>query len=158
MISFAWEPLSSLLDDGLAAMVERHWHEVGVYKDKMPLSVDWERYYDIEAKGILKVLAARDGEELVGYASYMIMPHLHYSQTVHALNDAIFVYPERRGLGVKMIRAAEKLLAALYPAQWVRIIYHIKTGVEAERGTFLPVFERMGYTAFETCADKMVKG
>lgn len=152
----AWEPLDALLDDGLAEIVAKHWNEVGVHMADVPLAVDWDRYYRLEADGILKLMAARRGEELVGYASYLVMPHLHYSTTLHAMNDAIFVDPSVRGLGIKLIRAAEKGLAELARPRPIRILYHAKLHVEKERGTLARVFEALGYKAFETSHDKVV--
>jgi len=153
----AWEPLAALLDDGLHAIVEKHWHEVGVHKEDVPLSVDYEKYRTLEAQGILKLISARQGDRLVGYASFLVLPHLHYSRTLHALNDAIFVDPAVRGAGIKLIREAERGLADMARPGSVRIVYHVKHAVEAERGTLGPVFERLGYRAFETCFDRVVR-
>lgn len=158
--SYGWEPLACLLDDGLAECVERHWREVGVHMDDVPLACDWDKYEDLERKGILRVIAARRGSELVGYASFMVMPHLHYSTTLHAMNDAIWVQPERRGIGIGLIKAAERALREVAKERGydrVRVLYRAKLHVEAERGTLGPVFERLGYRAFETEYDKIVR-
>lgn len=157
MHSLAWEPLDALLDDGLADIVARHWAEVGMHKEDVPLAVDWERYYRLEADGILKLMAARQDDRLVGYASFLVMPHMHYSTTLHAMNDAIYVDPDVRGVGIKLIRAAEKALAELARPKPVRILYHAKLHVEKERGTLARVFEALGYKAFETSHDKVVR-
>jgi GNAT superfamily N-acetyltransferase len=101
---------------------------------------------------------ARRGEKMVGYSSYMVLPHLHYSKTLHAMNDAIFVMPKERGAGIGLIRAAERALAEIARPGYVRIIYHAKLHVESERGTLARVFERLGYSAFETSHDKVVRG
>ena len=158
-LSFDWEPVSVLLDEGLAAIVEAHWREVGVHKDEVPLDVDWAGYQLDEDLGLLKLLAARRSDKLIGYASYYVRPHRHYKSTLHAGNDAIFVLPEERGAGIALIRAAETMLAQLawptYP--YIRILYHAKMALEADRGTYAKVFERLGYSAFETTHDKVVK-
>lgn len=155
---YAWEPLAALLDDGLEAMiVQNHWPEVGVHKDIVSVAIDWPKYRRLEADNILYVMGVRRGGELVGYASYTVMPHLHYSTTLHAMNDAIFVQPEVRGAGIGLIRAAERALARVASPNWIRIIYHAKLEVAAERGTFARVFERLGYKAFETSHDKLVR-
>lgn len=146
-----------LLDDGLAAVVEKHWQEVRMHADRMPLAVNWAKYRDLERLGILKVMAARQDDRLVGYASFMVMPHLHYAETIHAMNDAIYVDTEVRGVGIGLIRACEKALAELGEGQWVRILYHAKIHVEQERGGFGRVFNALGYQAFETTHDKLVR-
>jgi GNAT superfamily N-acetyltransferase len=153
-----WDTVQGLLDEGLAALVAEHWKEVGVHKDAVPLDVDWEGYQLDEENGLLKIIAARRGDRLIGYASYYVLPHRHYRSTLHALNDAIFVLPGERGAGIALIRAAERLLAAAarpYCSR-IRIIYHAKRHVEADRGGFARVFERLGYDCFETSHDKVV--
>lgn len=156
-LTFGWEPLAVLLEDGLAAIVCAHWDEVAVHPDKMPLAVDWDKYQDLEDKGILKVMGARRGDKLIGYSSFMVMPHLHYSTTLHAANDAIYVDPAERGVGIKLIRESERALAELAKPGWCRILYHAKFHVEAGRGTLAKVFDKLGYNGFETVHDKMVK-
>lgn len=158
--SFGWEPIEDLLKDGIADMVADHWEEVGVHKRDVPLSVDWDKYLAMERMGIIKVFAARRRGKLVGYSSFVIIPHLHYSTTLHATSDAIYVDQSRRGLGVRMIIRSEAAIAD--HARWlgyehVRVIYHVKTEVEADRGTLAKVFERLGYKMFETCHDKIVR-
>lgn len=180
-LAFAWEPLAALLDDGLDAMVKGHWREVGVHQDAMPVDVDWEKYHDLERSGALRLMGARQDAELVGYSSFIVVPHLHYVTTRHALNDAIYVVPKARGeIGVRLVVEAERALVA----EGVRrIVYHAKehirlgTGdsldmietlveLEAEYGIKIPqdatgdtvgaVLEALGYASFEICYDKMV--
>lgn len=156
-ITFEWSPLAEALDEGLEAIVRAHWDEVGVHKDTVPLACDWDKYQELEDKDILKLMLARRGEKLVGYASYLVLPHLHYCTTLHASNDAIYVDPEERGLGIRLIRAAEKALVKFAAPHYIRILYHAKKHVEAERGTLSRVFEKLGYVAFETSHDKVLK-
>lgn len=150
-----WEPLSVLLDDGLEALVREHWEEVGVHKDKMPLACDWERYQEVEDKGILQILAARREGILTGYNSFCVLPHLHYRTTITALNDAIFVPRRHRisGVGVRLVERAEIDLATRYSPGWVRIVYHDKANLEYLR----PLMERRGYGHVESIYDKMVR-
>lgn len=157
-LTFEWEPLAGLLDEGLAAMItEQHWPEVGVHKDQVPVAIDWDKYQKMEDDGLLYLMSARRGADLIGYASYFVMPHMHYCTTLHALNDAIFVLPGHRGAGVRLIMAAERALAQVAAPNWIRIIYHAKLHVEVERGTLARVFDRLGYKAFETNHDKVVR-
>lgn len=153
--AIAWEPLASLLDDGMADLVREHWEEVGVHKDEMPLAVDWDKYQRLEDEGMLRVLGARRGKRLVGYNSFMVMPHIHYSGTMHALGDAIFVTtPARRsGVGVRLIQVAERLLAEIARPGYVRIVYHDKAHLEL----LGPTLRKLGYGAIETVYDKVVR-
>jgi len=144
------------MDDGLPDLVERHWQEVGVYRDLMPLSVDWDQYLALADKGILRVVGARLRGDLIGYASYMVMPHIHYSATMHIMGDGIFVTKDHRasGAGVSMIDKAERDIPAEFAGRWVRIWYHDKAFLE-----YLgPVLKKRGYSHVENCWDKMVRG
>lgn len=154
---FRWASLAEAVDAGLPAMVKRHWDEVGVHKEDVPVDVDWAGYADLEDRGILRLMTAWRGDVLVGYASFLVMPHLHYKSTLHALNDAVFVEPGHRGVGVQMIAKAEEALALVAAPGCVRITYHVKHHVEADRGTFATVFARRGYQPFETVYDKVVR-
>lgn len=134
--AFAWEPLDALLDDGIAEAVEAEWREVAAHKGDMPLAVDWGQYRKLEAAGILKVMALREDDRLVGFNSFMVMPHLHYSQTIHAMNDAIYVRPDSRGLsGLRLILGAERALRAFAAPRPIRVIYYTKETVILRRGS-----------------------
>jgi GNAT superfamily N-acetyltransferase len=150
-----WEPLALLRDDGLEDLIVAHHAEVGLHKEVMPLAVDWEQYHKLETLGMLKLAAARAGEALVGYASWLWLPHLHYAETIHASNDAVYMRPEWRGAGVRLMRECEQRLTADAVPKPVRILYHIKLDVEAARGTIGRVLERRGFKAFETCYDRI---
>lgn len=156
-ITFEWSPLAEALDGGLEAIVKAHWDEVGVHKDTVPLACDWDKYQELEDKDVLKLMLARRGDRTVGYASYLVFPHLHYCTTLHAMNDAIYVDPEERGLGIRLIRAAERALVELATPNYIRILYHAKKHIEADRGTLSKMFEKLGYAAFETSHDKVLK-
>jgi GNAT superfamily N-acetyltransferase len=157
-VRIGWESLQNLLDAGLADMVRAHWEEVAVYKAEMPLSVDWDRYRIMEQQGLLKLVGARAASgRLLAYASFVVMPHLHYSETLHAGNDAIYVDPTMRGLGIRFIRETERLLADFAAPNWIRILYRAKFHVAADRGTFSRVYEHLGYVPMETTLDKLVR-
>ena len=156
-VSFHEETLDALLDDGLEGHVLAHWREVGVWKDRMPLAVDWPKYQRLEEDGTLKLFSLRRGERLVAYSSFLCQPGLHYATTLHCLNDAVYVKKAERGAGLLLIRETEKALARHAAPGWARIIYHVKVRLEAERGTYGRVFEHLGYTPFEQTYDKMVR-
>ncbi|HEX9472508.1 MAG TPA: GNAT family N-acetyltransferase [Bradyrhizobium sp.] len=156
-LSIAWEPLAGLLDDGLADLVRAHWEEVGVHKDKMPLDVNWKKYQDQEDARVLRILAARLDDKLIGYSSFIVVGgHLHYWSTPHAHGDAIYVDKALRhtGAGIALIDRAETDLKAEFAPGYVRILYHDKAFLE-----FLgPVLRKRGYTHQENIWDKMAGG
>lgn len=131
-VALAWEPLAELLEDGLAARVEAHWQEVGRNKDLIPWSVDWAKYQALEDQSVLRILAARSpAGKLLGYNAFFVQPHLHYSTTRFAINDAIYLTPGERGstgIGVRLILEAERGLKP-QDGSVVKIVYHAKTYV-----------------------------
>lgn len=66
-----------------------------------------EQYETLAEMGMLHALGAYDGEELVGFISYLLTPMTHFSACA-ATTESLFLSPEyRRGLlGVRLIKAA----------------------------------------------------
>lgn len=153
-LALEWEPLAVLLDDGLEGLVRAHHAEVGVYKDEMPLDCNWEAYQGSENSGMLRILAARLGGKLIGYNSFMVLRHMHYWSTWHALGDAIFVDRDHRktGAGIQLIDRAERDLAKEVAPNKIRFIYHDKAFLDYLR----PILTKRGYTHQENILDKMV--
>ena len=104
----------------LLPLFESHWHELGPYKDKMPLSPDVELYSYLEAQGALLTLTARQDGRLVGYIICAVKRGLHYSKTTQAITDIPYVAPSvrGRGVGVRLFLAAEAELKARKVGPW----------------------------------------
>lgn len=152
----AWEPLSALLDDGLAGLVMAHHAEVGVFKKEMPLDVDWEGYRKQEHLGFLRVLSARVEGRLIGYNAFLVMPgHLHYKTTPHAMSDAIYVMPDHRrsGAGPMLIAKAEADIIADYAPRFVRFVYHDKAFLDYLRSVLI----KMNYEHQENIYSKIAR-
>jgi GNAT superfamily N-acetyltransferase len=109
--TFQRESLSDGLKADLAPLMAAHWAEVAPYRD-IALDVDWPLYDAIERAGALRVYTARREGVILGYASFIVRPHLHYRQHVYATCDALYLLPEERGhtLAARLIGyAAESL-------------------------------------------------
>ncbi len=127
------ESIADARRSGLEELQHAHWREVAVDQNEIPLSVDWKRYEELEQKGLLFALGMRDGSKLVGYNAFYVVPHLHYSTTIFAFNDVIYVAPEYRGLdGVRLILEAERQLAATCKAD--KVVYHSKDDIQFAAG------------------------
>lgn len=149
MIRVEWEPIARLLDDGIEDLTTRHWSEVALDQDVIPLAPDWARMAELEASGTFKILGARRSGRLVGYSAFLIAKSLHYRLTTHALNDVIFVDPDERagGPGLRLIRRAEQLLTAeVKPGEIIKILYHTKLHTPVMVGDILG---RIGYSKIE---------
>lgn len=97
---------------GLAALLEAHVAELATYPDLMRLSPDWDRYQALDEAGVLVLLWAWRGDELVGYACTIVTPHLHYSDLVVASNDVLYVLPEHRASRVGLALMRETMTRA----------------------------------------------
>lgn len=94
----------------LRPLLEGHWDELALNKDKAPLSPQYGVYLEKEDRGeILYVTLRREGE-LVGYFVGFVAPGLHYSTCLTLIMDIMYVVPEHRGDGggLTLCRAVEK--------------------------------------------------
>lgn len=153
-LQFRWDTMDRLMRGGIANLVREHWELVGWHKDVMPLDVDWSEYFELERRKIFYGLAVRLDGVLIGYNVFFCRRHMHYSGTMHALSDAIFVTKAHRssGAGYQLIARAERELPDLVKEPRVRVIYHDKADLE-----YLgPTLARMGYMHSENIWEKMV--
>lgn len=88
-------------------LVVAHWREAGFDFEPQPDAAAYQRLSDA---GILFALVAQEGDEVVGYCTVIISPHLHNPAVVVAASDAIFVLPDaRKGTTAgRLIKAAEE--------------------------------------------------
>jgi GNAT superfamily N-acetyltransferase len=114
MSDIAREWYSQALVDEMQPLLRAHYEEIAWRPDKIALDPDYTRYEKLEALGILRIYTARTFGELTGYAIFLVQPHLHYKGNLTAINDIVFVWPNRRGafVGKKLLGFAEKELRA----------------------------------------------
>ena len=112
MVKYKQEFLSSCQKD-CQYLIELHWEEIALNKEKIKLNPDWEKYKSLEELGALKIFTARDDvNKLVGYFVVIVGANLHYKDHIFAENDIIYLHKDyRKGFtGVKLIKFAEKCL------------------------------------------------
>lgn len=87
-------------------LVREHWREVGFDFEPQPDAAAYRRLHDA---GVLFALVAMEGDEVVGYCTVIVSPHLHNPSIVVAASDALFVRPDARRSTTagRLIRAAE---------------------------------------------------
>lgn len=133
-------------------LLERHWREIALDHEKVPLDPRWEHYARLEQSGIFHALAAwDDAGRIVGYYAALVTPHLHYGSTVCAFTDIYYVAPEHRQgmLGVRLFQQAEAMLRNLGVQKWA---IQCKLAID-----MTPIFERMGFTLVEKLFTKMLE-
>jgi hypothetical protein len=110
-ITYQQEFLATV-EDEVEPLLNFHWEEIALNKDKIKLNPDWEAYEALEHQGKLKIFTARDDGQLVGYFVVIVGTNLHYKDHLFASNDIIYLSPNhRKGFtGIKLVKFAEKCL------------------------------------------------
>lgn len=140
----------------LLPLFRKHWRELGVHRDIIPLDPDWDRFMQGSINGTLHVLTVRDDDKLVGYIFNIVSPHLHYKTSLHAYIDMFWLDPRyRRGLtGLRMFRENEKHLRKCGVVRMVvsEKLHWLSTRERRVR----TLFRRLGLKAFEVAYTKLL--
>ena len=150
-MEFGIETWSEDLIEELKPLVARHYQEVTLHKEHVPLDPDWTRYTKIAEAGALLVIGARENGILVGYCVFYISNMMHFQTTQCASSDAIYLAPEHRNgfAGVKLIKASE---AALKERGVTKVLWHIKFAKD-----FRKILYRMGYQDEDAVVGRILK-
>lgn len=134
--SFRRESVAECWDESIALMVGNH-AETGFMRPE-DFKPDRSRYQAMFDLGILSLFTVRIFGALIGYALFVVSIHLHYSDTIWALQDVLYVKPEHRGrTAIRFIRWQDDELAA----DGVDLCYrHV-----SERNDYSRTLLRMGY-------------
>lgn len=149
MLTLARESLYEVVED-IAPLLSAHSRELTNNRDRVVLDPMWEKYAQLEASApnALQIFTAREDGKLVGYAVFMVQPHLHYRALFPAINDLLYTRPEERGTtGLRLIRFCEQELAAVAH----KIVWHAKPGTVLEK--LLP---KLGYAPEESIWGKFL--
>ena len=95
---YAQERLTDNLVKELEPLVTFHHAEVSTFKD-MDVCPAWDKYLAMDNAGMLRIYTVRGEGKLIGYAFFILGPHLHYRYSVQAVEDALYIQPEHRGYG-----------------------------------------------------------
>lgn len=111
MITYQQEFLLTVENEA-KPLLEAHWEEIALNKEKIKLNPDWDVYHSLEDANQLKIFTAREDGKLIGYFVVFVRTNPHYKDHLFASNDIIFVSePYRKGFtGTKLIKFAEKCL------------------------------------------------
>jgi len=95
MITYSEESFYDVIDE-IKPLLEKHWEEIAIYKDKIKLNPNYEQYRVLQDNGMMHICTARDDSVLVGYFITFIVPNMHYQHIRTASNDILFLHPEYR--------------------------------------------------------------
>ena len=148
-MEFTIEKVADFKDE-IQPLLEMHWEQIALNKDKIKLNPAWDQYITLNENGVLFAYIARDKGILVGYFIVIVMDSLHYVDHKFATCDIIFVHPDhRKGMvGYKLIRFAEEHLKKLGVS-----CIHINTKIHAP---FDKLLEKMQYNCIERIFSKYI--
>lgn len=131
-------------------LLDKHYDELTLNKDRVRLNPVWARYYAMEDAGVFHALTARLDGELVGYSGWIVQPHLHYADIIVAQNDVLYLRKDlRQGMtGVRFLRYAELEMRKLGAH---KLTWHVKAAND-----FRPILHRMGYSDEDTICGKFL--
>jgi GNAT superfamily N-acetyltransferase len=135
----------------LRPLFPRHWEELALDRDTVPLDPNWSRYAELENAGAISMVTLRAQGHVVGYCVMLLSPGLHYKTCFEARMDMFWIAPEYRGRmgGVRLFRAVEAELKR----RGVRRMY---VGSKLHRDSSR-LFEAMGYTPIERWFSKTLE-
>lgn len=145
MINYQQE-FMCMAEQEIAPLAELEWEESGHPTE--PLRIDWERYFDLEDQGVLKLFTARYEGNLVGYFVVIYINPLTTKGNPIAIYDAAYVDRNHRGIGRKLFSFVEKCVKE-DGIQRVLASSSAKNPI----GNLL---ERMGYQEIETKYEKVI--
>lgn len=102
------------------------------------VSIDWDYYDYLESMGLLREVAAYDGDRIVAILSLIITKVPHYGKNI-ASTESFFVLNKYRktGLGLNLLKLAEELSAELGASALMVSSPHL--------GTLEKILPRKGY-------------
>jgi hypothetical protein len=136
----------------LEAIFPEHFAELALNQDRVPLCPRWDVYADLEARGALILVTLREVGQMVGYFVGMIMPSLHYGQTLECNMDIFFVRKAWRGrhAGLRLFKATRRELQRRGVQRW-----HVGSKMHKDASR---LFRALGMTPIETYYSQWIGG
>jgi hypothetical protein len=154
----------------LPPLFERHYREIALDQDSIPLDPDWDRYLQMSLAGMLHVMTVRgkgvikdiSGQQtrpnnekppsyeagaLCGYIFKLVGPHLHYRSTLFANLEMFWLDPAYRG-GSFALRWFKANAGMLRDLGVKKVTVETKNGYMDGRVGL--IFKRLGYKPIET--------
>ncbi len=136
----------------LANLFPGHWEELALFKDRMPLSPQWQEYVRRERDGILFLATVRWDGAIVGYYTAQVAPGFHYSTTLTGTHDLVYVVPEARdkGLALPLFRCVQRELKRRGVRLWF-------SGYKVHNPLGMPrLLDALGFTPSDTYCAKWI--
>lgn len=152
MLTYHVEDFRELFEK-LEPLLERHWREIALDQERVPLAVDYARYRQFAASGHLAMIGAWDSGKLVGYIAAIVSTHLHYASTLFAAIDVFWLDPAYRA-GLNGLRLFTELEAELKRRGVVKMIGQTKLAADKDVSK---LYEYLGWSPVETLFAKVIQ-
>ncbi len=105
------EPIEPCLPE-LLALWPRHWEELAIFKDRIPLRPQTDEYIRRNMAGTLFLATIRWDGRMAGYFICNAAPGFHYGETLTGTMDIMWIDPDlrHRGLFLPLYRCVEREL------------------------------------------------
>ena len=145
MITAQVENLTANLED-LKAFFPKHWEELALNKDKVPLDPQYDVYLAKDARGEVLFVTVRKDGVLAGYFVGFIAPGLHYRTCLTLQMDIFYLAPaERDGSPKAALILFREVLREAKRRGVQRAFFGSKTHRDAS-----VLFKRLGFEMVET--------
>src|SRR5579859_5509648 len=113
-LDYRWELFSRIAHEMLPLLRRQH-DELGINREHVPFDPDWDRYFQYERGGYLRVWTARAEGVLVGYVNCFLTNSLLCRSVLHGYAEHFWLAPEWRSgrHGAGLLIGAERAMAAL---------------------------------------------
>lgn len=132
-------------------LLQRHWKEVALNQEVIPLEVDVDEYRALDAAGVLHIVTAREDGALIGYHVSLVKGHLHYRSSLTAFADVYFLAPEKRTMPRVALRLFVEAEKTLKQRGVQRIIETTKLHLDKSR-----LLAHLGYAEVERVFAKLI--
>lgn len=111
MITAQIETMQACLPE-LLELWPKHWEELALFKDRMPLRPQISEYISRNQSGMLFLATVRWNGKLAGYFIAQVANGFHYGETFTGTTDIYYIAPEARdrGLFLPLYRCVEREL------------------------------------------------
>lgn len=153
MITFRYEPLEYLLQNGLPELSEECWDHMddGFYLDIF--SPDWALYKEQEDNNRLGFIAMRENEKLIGYANVLINTDIHQEGLRIAVIHDIYITKKKRGYATKLFNYIEEFVKMMGV---YRIDIAERLSFDKERGGVGKFYGSLGFRPMEIIHSKVI--
>lgn len=131
-------------------LIQKHYEELALDKEHVPLDPMWEIYYARDARGEVVFVTLRSDGAIIGYFVGFVAPGLHYRTCLTCTMDIFFIDPAHRGGtgALRLFRAVEKEIRRRGVQRWF-----CGTKLHKDAGR---LFEALGFRPIETFYSKWI--